>query len=115
MKLLYVYEFSEAEPTLSSGDFLWNKTKVSLLKMSEDNKQNLKIDFACGLVRKHVDGGTSFSRLINFFWMHFVSFFKVAFSKPDVIFVRTTPPLIQLPYILWGKLFGAKVYPGRNR
>ena len=110
MKLLYVYEFSDKETSSSKGDFLWNKTKNRLLEMSKENQQKLIVDFACGIIRKHVDGGTSISRLVNLFWMHLASFFKIAFFRPDVIFVRTTPPLIQLSYILWGRVFGAKVY-----
>lgn len=110
MKLLYVYEYADDVSTLTSGDFLWRKTRDSLDHIAKNNNSDIQIYSACGILRKHVDGGTSWRRLVNFFWMHFVAFFKLLILRPDYIFVRTTPPLIQLPYIFWGKIFGAKIY-----
>lgn len=42
--------------------------------------------------------------------MHAAVLFEYLSKRPDVVFVRTTPPLIQIPYLFFGKLFGAKVY-----
>ena len=98
-KILYVYEFALDEKK-GEPDALWNAV--------EKNLSGVKIAYAKGLSNEYSGGGTSLKRLVNFFYMHIACPFKILIERPDLIFIRTTPPLIQISYGFWGRIFGAK-------
>lgn len=100
-KILYVFEYAIRDKSSGKPDALWNAV--------EKNLKNADVTYARGLFNEYKGGGTSLKRLVNFFYMHLACPFKILFENPDLIFVRTTPPLIQISYAFWGKLFGKKL------
>lgn len=111
MKLLYIYEYSDNDPVSAKGDFLWGKTRQCLRELAQKNGKDFHCDIARGLFHKRINGGTAWRRIANLLWMHVSAPIKLLLYRPDVVFVRTSPPLIQMTYLFWGKLFGARVYP----
>lgn len=109
-KFLLVYEFADRMGKKNGHDPLWDFSRDVLLQKFAERGKTLKFSVARGIFKKHQDGGTSAKRLANFFYMHAAVLFEYLSKRPDVVFVRTTPPLIQIPYLFFGKLFGAKVY-----
>ncbi len=68
----------------------------------------IKLHGADGIFKKYVPGKSP-RRIANLLWMAAVCPFKILSTRADLIFVKTTPPLIQIPYIFWGKLLRRKV------
>ena len=108
-KFLYIFEFSDDPKDLYSNDTLWNvvRDKISE-KLSSDEKVQFKS--VHGVCRTYSGKGFSTKRLVNFIWMHLSAVFEMLVFRPDFVFVRTTPPLIQITYLILGKIFRAKVY-----
>ncbi len=109
-KFLYVYEYANELNDSSQKDVLWNFSRDDMISRLKESGIDINYKVAHGIFRGQKDGGLSFVRLVNFFSMHLFSLFKIIWFRPDVIFVRTSPPLIQIPYSILGRFFGAKVY-----
>lgn len=108
-KFLYVFEFSDDPKDLLPSDTLWNAVRD---KISEKLLSEKKVQFKSvhGVFRTYRGKGFSTKRVVNFIWMHLFSVFEMITFRPDFVFVRTTPPLIQITYLILGKIFRAKVY-----
>ena len=108
-KFLYVFEFSDDPKDLLPSDTLWNAVRD---KISEKLLSEKKVQFKSvhGVFRTYRGKGYSTKRVVNFIWMHLFSVFEMIAFRPDFVFVRTTPPLIQITYLILGKIFRAKVY-----
>lgn len=108
-KFLYVFEFSNNKNDISQEDNLWNAVR-QCLEERDSIKDKVKFKSVHGIFRSTHKNGTGLERLVNFVWMHISSFFQLLVFRPDFVFVRTTPPLIQITYLIFGKIFKTKTY-----
>lgn len=108
MKFLYIYEFANRITDKNPKDSLWNIVRDNLIGEWAKNK----VEFNCsrGIVLRYAGNGYTFYRILNFLFMHLTAPFVMIFGRPEFVLVRTTPPLIQITYLLLGKLVGAKTY-----
>lgn len=109
MKFLYVYEFANRKTDKIQEDNLWNIIRDYLIER-QTQKDEIKFKCARGLIFKYTGNGYAYFRMLNFFFMHLAAPFLVFFERPKFIFVRTTPPLIQITYLILGKIIGSKTY-----
>lgn len=103
--ILLVFEFIIRKDKRGNlyNDPEFDKVEKCLKKLSPD----VKIAKAGGIIKSHAQGH-SLKRFINLLWMMFACPFEILRSGSDLIFVKTTPPTIQIYYGFWGKLFGRK-------
>lgn len=104
--ILYVFEFADdaGAPLREKSDALWGLVQARL----ESLNPGIRAETAGGIFRRAGGNGFAFKRVCNFFYMHLSSAFRILFSRADAVFVRTTPPLIQLSYAFWCGVFRRK-------
>lgn len=100
-KILYVYEYTQSGNPDKNPDTLWSNVQKNLV--------DVEVTHARGLSKEYKGGGLRTNRLLNFLYMHIACPFKIIFANPDLIFVRTSPPLMQISYAFWGMLMRKKV------
>lgn len=105
-KLLYIYEFADKANLAieKKADTLWAFSQKKL----EELNQNVKVETAYGFFGDRRENGLALRRFFNFLYMHVLAPFEILFSRADVVFVRTTPPLMQISYAFWATLFCRK-------
>lgn len=104
-RLLYVFEFADkAElPIAKKTDNLWGYTQKHLQETTD-----MQVKTAFGFFVDRKENRFAFRRIFNFLFMHVCAPFQILFSRADIIFVRSTPPLIQITYAFWATLFRRK-------
>lgn len=104
-RFLYVYEFADKAGLNEekNTDNLWFHTQKYLQK-----EFDIQIKIANGLFVNKRKNSLAPDRLFNFFYMHICAPFEILRSKADVVFVRSTPPLIQITYAFWAMLLRRK-------
>ncbi len=80
----------------------------ALMRSLKSERKDMEIERASGIFTDYNQPGLGGRRLANFAWMHFLAPFRILFFRPDFVLVRTTPPLIQLSYLFWCKIFAKK-------
>lgn len=108
-KFLYVFEFSNNKNDVLQKDNLWNAV-WKCLEERDSIRDKVKFKSVHGIFRSTHKNGMSIVRFVNFIWMHISSFFQLLVFRPDFVFVRTSPPLIQITYLIFGRVFRAKTY-----
>ena len=104
-RFLYVYEFADKAGLNEekNTDNLWFHTQKYLQK-----EFDIQIKIANGLFVNKRKNSLAPDRLFNFVYMHICAPFEILRSKADVVFVRSTPPLIQITYAFWAMLLRRK-------
>lgn len=105
-RFLYVYEFADKAglPLSEKADTLWGYSQQYLQEMNP----SVEIKTASGFFADRRENGFAFRRLFNFAYMHFCAPFEILFSRANIVFVRSTPPLMQISYAFWSMLFRRK-------
>ncbi|MBR6388599.1 MAG: hypothetical protein IKS15_00550 [Opitutales bacterium] len=105
-RLLYVYEFADKAdmPLQKKADTLWGYSQQYLQGM--DNSVEVKT--AHGFFADRRENGLAIRRFLNFLYMHICAPFEILLSRADIVFVRSTPPLMQISYAFWAMLFRRK-------
>ena len=103
IRFLYVFEFAKSD--LASSDPLGGALFEEIKRQCA---ANVEVRTASGLFCRYTPDGTHFQRLINFFYMHLLAPVWILLSRADIVVVRTTPPMIQMTYAFWCRLFGRK-------
>lgn len=93
MKILFVFEFGPRSGEHMVGDLI-----IGLCREIPD----LRTRFFHGLLRTYSGGGTRPARLLNAAFMFAALPVVMLLWRPDVMFVRTAPPMMQL----WGAALG---------
>ncbi|MBR4597123.1 MAG: hypothetical protein IKO42_01865 [Opitutales bacterium] len=105
-KFLYVYEFADKAdlPLSKKADTLWGYSQQYLREM----KAPIEIKTARGIFADRRENGLALRRFLNFLYMHACAPFEILFSRADIVFVRSTPPMMQITYAFWATLLRRK-------
>lgn len=96
-KILYAFEFAH-------DDAMWNDVLEAAQRLAPGR---VEAEGFGGIFRGY-GPGASLRRIANMIWMHAAIPFKILASKPDLVFARTTPPMMQISCAFWARLLGAK-------
>lgn len=100
MKCLFVFE-------LGRMPVEWQMPE--LVEAVQSEKPELSVRYFHSPIKNYYPGGLHPLRIFSLLWMHLCLPFVVFLYRPDWIFVRTSPPLIQWTALLLGRLTGARV------
>lgn len=105
-KFLYVYEFADKAdlPLSKKSDTLWGYSQQYL----RDINSPVEIKTASGIFADRRENGLALRRFLNFLYMHLSAPFNILFSRADIVFVRSTPPMMQITYAFWASVFRRK-------
>ncbi|MBO7520713.1 MAG: hypothetical protein J6T16_00550 [Opitutales bacterium] len=105
-KFLYVYEFADKAdlPLQQKADTLWGYSQEYLQGMDK----SVKVKTAGGIFADRRENGLAIRRFLNFLYMHLSAPFSILFSRADIVFVRSTPPMMQITYAFWAAVFRRK-------
>ncbi|MDA7510430.1 hypothetical protein N8737_02190 [Verrucomicrobia bacterium] len=99
MKALFVYEYGRGSETMFD----------ELLEALEERRPEMVTRVFHGLNKEYVPGGLRPARILSMVYMYLFLPVVVIWERPSVIFVRSSPPCIQLWAQLTGSLVGSKV------
>lgn len=104
--VLLVFEFIFRKDR--NGKIFGDSEFVTVENYLRELSPDLKICKAGGIIKTKTKGH-SLPRFINLVWMMLACPFEILFSGADLMFIKTTPPTIQIYYAFWGRLFGKKL------
>jgi colanic acid biosynthesis glycosyl transferase WcaI len=101
LNVTFVYEYAHR-----SDDWMMG----SLIESLGARLPGLRARYLHGLFTTYRPGGLHPERLLNLAWVYLRVAFHLAFSRPDGVLVRTTPPGVQLWTVWWARFRDVPVY-----